>query len=208
MKVLAIGAHFDDVELGCGGTLLKHQENGDEIHILVVTHSEYENKSCNFIRTRDEARDEGERSARILGATLHSMDLEPLVLVPTEKMVLQIEDLVNKIKPDRVYTHSPTDNHADHAAVGYVSVRACRKCKAILLYRSNWYIIDVPDNDNYYVDITNQLSKKEDLLSLFKSEMRKCNNSWINFVKQQNKAAGLKIGSGYAETFSVIKMVW
>lgn len=208
MKVLAIGAHFDDVELGCGGTLLKHQENGDEIHILVVTHSGYENKSCSFIRSREEARTEGERSAGSLGATLHCMNQEPLVLVPSEKLVLQIESLVNEIKPDRVYTHSPTDNHADHAAVGYVSVHACRKCDAILLYRSNWYIIDVPDNDNYYVNITSQFANKRKLLGLFESEMRKCDNSWINFVEQQNKAAGLKIANSYAETFSVIKMVW
>jgi LmbE family N-acetylglucosaminyl deacetylase len=208
MKVLAIGAHFDDVELGCGGTLLKHREHGDDIHILVVTHSEYENKSCNFIRSKAEAFSEGEKSAEILNAKLHCMNLEPLVLVPSEKLVLQIEALVNEIKPDRVYTHSSTDNHADHAAVGYVSVRACRKCNGIFLYRSNWYIIDVPDNDNYYVDITAQFPEKKNLLSLFQSEMRKCNNSWINFVEQQNKAAGLKIASGYAETFSVIKMVW
>ena len=208
MKVLALEAHFDDVELGCGGTLLKHKENGDEIHILCVTHSEYENKSCNFIRTRDEARAEGERSARRLGATLHCMDMTPLVLIPTEQLVLQIENLVNEIKPDRVYTHSPTDNHADHATVGYVSVRACRKCKEILLYKSNWYIIDTPDNDNYYVDITSQFFEKKEILLFFESEMRKCNNSWIDFVEQQNKAAGAKIGAGYAETFSVIKMVW
>ena len=63
MKVLAIGAHFDDVELGCGGPL-KHQENGDEIHILVVTHSGYENKSCSFIRSREEARTEGGKKRR------------------------------------------------------------------------------------------------------------------------------------------------
>ena len=54
MKILAIGAHFDDIELGAGGALLKHYKNNDEIFYLILTKSDY--KSCtNHIRTLDEA---------------------------------------------------------------------------------------------------------------------------------------------------------
>lgn len=208
MRVLAIGAHFDDVELGCGGTLLKHKSKGDDLYIVVVTHSGYESPTKKMTRTREQAMSEGEKSARILGAHLVCCEKEPLVLTPTESLVLDIEDIVNTIQPDRVYTHQANDSHADHAAVGYISMRACRKCSEVLMYRSNWYIMDNGGHDNYYVDISDFLEQKMALIGLFESEMKHINFSWIDFVKQQNSAAGLKVNVPYAETFHIMKMFW
>lgn len=206
MKILAIGAHFDDVELGCGGTLLKHQENGDEIYILVVTDSAYASESKKFRRTSTEARREGKRSAKYLNAQLICCNKKAISLVPTEKLVLEIEAIINKIKPDVVYTHQSNDSHADHAAVGYISMRACRKCDKVLQYRSNWYIMDNCQDDNYYVDISNFINDKAKILNFFKSEMKFVNGSWIDFVKKQNSASGAKVNVAYAETFHLVKM--
>lgn len=208
MKILAIGAHFDDVELGCGGTLLKHRDKGDDITILVLTHSGYNSPSGKFYRKKEEARMEGEMSAKILGAKLLCLNLEPTMLIPTEKLVLQIEESVNKINPDRVYTHQPNDSHADHATTGYVSLRACRKCDEVLLFRSNWYIMDNAQDDNFYVDISDFIEQKDKLIRLFESEMKKVNYSWIDFVKKQNGANGAKVDVSYAETFHLVKMFW
>jgi len=208
MKILAIGAHFDDIELGCGGTLLKHQERGDEIYLLVVTHSEYSSTIKGYTRKKDIARAEGEKSASLLGAHLICLNEAPLVLFPTEKLATRIEDVVNEIKPDRVYTHQSNDSHSDHAAVGYASIRACRKCDEVLCYRSNWYIMDnITENDNYYVDISDFINKKITLLNTFESEMEMI-NSWLDFVKSQNRASGAKVGVDYTETFKLIKMFW
>jgi LmbE family N-acetylglucosaminyl deacetylase len=208
MKVLAIGAHFDDVEIGCGGALLKHRDRGDEIHLIVVTHSGYESETKQFVRSREQARREGESSARFLNANLICCEKEPLILTPTEQLVLELESLVNSIKPDRIYTHQSTDCHADHAAVGYVSTRACRKCDEVFLYRSNWYIMENSRDDNYYVDISKYIDKKADLISLYESEMVTVNYSWLDFVKKQNGAAGAKVNVSYAETFCVMKLFW
>lgn len=207
MKVLAIGAHFDDIELGCSGTLLKHKENSDELYLLVITHSGY-SKGDEFLRSSDEAKKEGTKSAEQLGAELICLDKEPLVLVPTESFVLDIEAIINEINPDRVYTHQPTDTHGDHAAVGIASLRACRKCPEVFLYRSNWYIMDSSPNDNFYVDISNYIDSKISLIKNFESEMRKVNYTWLEFVKKQNEAAGAKINVQYAETFHIVKMFW
>lgn len=206
MKVLAIGAHFDDVELGCGGTLLRHKKEGDEIYILVVTDSGYESQTKKYRRNSFQAKKEGERSARYLKAKLICCKKKPIVLVPTEKLVLEIEEIVNMIKPDCVYTHQPNDSHADHAAVGYISMRACRKCDKVLMYRSNWYILDNTQDDNYYVNISDFISEKVNLLNFFESEMKYVNGSWIDFVKKQNSAAGAKVNVAYAETFRIAKM--
>jgi len=208
VRILALGAHFDDVELGCGGALLKHRDRGDEIFIVVVTHSGYQSGNKGISRRPEDARKEGEDSAAILGAELTALGKEPIVMVPTEKLVLEIEEVVNRIKPDRVFTHRPNDCHADHAAVGYVSMRACRKCDEILLYRSNWYIMNDSTEDNFYIDISSQMDEKIRLIHCFRSEMENVNYTWVDFVKKQNGAAGARVGTEYAETFSIMKMLW
>ncbi|TAM37198.1 PIG-L family deacetylase [bacterium] len=205
MKVLAIGAHFDDVELGCGGTLLRHKRQGDKIYIIVVTNSGYKSKTKKSIRSAYKAKQEGKRSAEYLKAELICCNKDPIVLIPTEKLVLEIEEIVNKIKPDCVYTHQLNDSHADHATVGYVSMRACRKCDKVLMYRSNWYIMDNTQDDNYYVNISDFIDDKIRLLKFFESEMKNVNYSWLDFVKKQNSAAGAKVNVPYAETFHMVK---
>lgn len=208
MKVLAIGAHADDVELGCGGTLLKHRDSGDELYVVVVTHSAYESATKGIVRTREEAVQEGKLSAEALRAKFICLEKEPLTIVPNEKLVLELESVVNEIQPDRVYTHRATDCHSDHASIGYASLRAARKCDAVLAYRSNWYITDNAVEDNYYVDISSYIEQKKDLIRLFESEMRQVNYSWIDFVEKQNSASGAKIGAPFAETFQLAKIVW
>ncbi|EKD28530.1 MAG: N-acetylglycoside deacetylase, LmbE family [uncultured bacterium] len=211
MKILAIGAHFDDVELGCGGTLLKHRDAGDQIYILVVSHSGYRSQTLRFSRLKKVAKQEGIKSAKILGAKLFCCNKTPTIIIPTEKLVLDLELIVNKIQPDRVYTHSAYDCHADHAAIGFTSLRACRKCPEIFTYRSNWYIINGANgeiDDNYYVNISEYIEQKERLMRIFESEMKKVNYTWIDFVKAQNKASGAKVGVDFAETFRCIKMFW
>lgn len=208
MRILAIGAHADDVELGCGGTLLKHRDAGDEINILLITHSGYSSKDKNLNRTREIASTEAKTSADILKAQLKCLEKEPLTLVPNEKFVLELEEEISRIKPDRVYVHRVSDTHSDHAAVGYVALRAARKCDSVFLYRSNWYIMDNDSEDKYYVDISNYIEQKKKLIAVFESEMKAVNYSWIDFVTKQNCAAGAKIGVAYAETYQMVKMVW
>jgi LmbE family N-acetylglucosaminyl deacetylase len=208
MKILAIGAHFDDVEIGCAGTLLKHKKHGDDIHILIGTDSGYENKSKQHVRSAEDALAEGRESARRLGAELHVMGLPTATLTPTESLVLALYEYIEAIHPDRIYTHRPGDTNCDHSAVGHTSLRAGRRCKDLFLYRSNWFIIDDQGSDNFFVDISMYMQKKLELINIFQSELRQAKNDWIDFVTKQNQSSGYKIGVEYAETFQIIKYVW
>lgn len=76
MNVLGVGAHFDDLELGCSGTLIKHVNNGDRVIMLVVTNSSYKNHSGDLIRDGDTAYKEGVKAANIIGAELICMGYE------------------------------------------------------------------------------------------------------------------------------------
>ena len=70
MNVLAVGAHFDDLELGCSGTLIKHVKAGDRVIMLVLTDSSYQNPSGQVVRSQDAAMNEGRLAAEIIGAEL------------------------------------------------------------------------------------------------------------------------------------------
>ena len=70
MNILGVGAHYDDLELGCSGTLIKHVNNGDNVLMLVITDSSYKNPSGDLIRSRKTAYKEGVNAAKLIGAKL------------------------------------------------------------------------------------------------------------------------------------------
>lgn len=67
MNILAIGAHFDDVELGCGGALAKHTSSGDQVTVYVATKSGYANEFSAQLGSSADAAAEGKKAMGILG---------------------------------------------------------------------------------------------------------------------------------------------
>lgn len=130
-RVLVLGAHPDDLELGCGGTMAKLADSGHEIHAIVMTNGE---------QGGDNARRPGEagRGGRFIGATT----LELLAFRDTRldehelEMVQAIEGAVLRFDPDIVLTHSANDQHQDHQAVHRATLRAARQHPSILCYES------------------------------------------------------------------------
>jgi len=207
MKILAIGAHSDDVEIACGGSLMKWKEQGHDIFILTITDSEYTLPKNGFSRSAEVAKTEAEVAARMIGAELIFMDKPSLSLVHNEEFSLEFDKVLQRVNPDIVFTHWGGDIHSDHAAVSLSSIRASRHVEKILLYRSNWYSTEADFKKNYIVDISQYLEKKLEVIKVFKSVLEPVNYSWIDFIKSQNKYEGMKINAGAAESFSCIKYV-
>lgn len=76
MEVLAIGAHFDDIELGCGGSLVKHIKNKDKVYMYVITDSEYDDYDGTIMRTKDVALEEGKNAIPMLGVGVDNLICE------------------------------------------------------------------------------------------------------------------------------------
>jgi LmbE family N-acetylglucosaminyl deacetylase len=207
MKILAIGAHYDDVEIGCGGFLLKRVDKGDEIIILTLTESGYTNANNDFTRQAILAKNEAEVAAKLIGAKLISMNKPTNQLIHNEAFSYEFDKIIEKYKPDIVLTHWGGDFHSDHAAVSLSSLRASRRINTILLYRSNWYLTEANFNGNYFVDISLYLNKKIEVIKTYKSVLDPINYSWIDFIKQQNQYEGSRIGVSAAECFHCIKTV-
>ena len=207
MNILAIGAHFDDVEIGCGGMLLKKAKEGHNICILTITNSEYTVPANKFSRSAEIARSEAEEAAKIIGAELVCMDKAPLNLLHNEEFSYEFYKVIQRIKPDIILTHWGGDFHSDHAAVSLSSIRAARHVGTLLAYRSNWYNTEVEFKGNYYIDISEYLEKKLELIKVYKSVLEPVNYSWLDFIRKQNQYEGLRIGVHAAECFSCIKFV-
>jgi len=206
MNVLAIGAHFDDVELGCGGALAKHAQNGDDVYVYVATVSGFANHNNQQVRSNETALMEATNAMKVLGVKeLICGKFETLRVEFVDELNIEILQIVEEKKIDKVYTHWIGDIHHDHQAVARASLHSCRHVPCLLMYRSNYYHSTLEFRGNFYIDITNYWDTKEKSIQAHKSEMDRTDQKWINFFKNEAENCGQCINVKYAEVFEVVK---
>ena len=88
MNILAIGAHFDDIELGCGGAIAKHIAAGDDVTVYVATESGFSDHRNRTVRTSETARAEALEAMQILG-------VENMICGPFKALELEFIDALN-----------------------------------------------------------------------------------------------------------------
>jgi LmbE family N-acetylglucosaminyl deacetylase len=205
VNILAIGAHYDDIELGCGGSLAKHIAQGDNVYAYVATFSGYRSSDNEIVRSNEIALLEGKNAMDILGVELISGTFNTLELEFSEPLNIEILRIVEQKRIDRVYTHWIGDIHHDHAALARASLHSCRHVPRMLMYRSNWYHAPIEFHGNYYIDISHYFEKKELAIRAQVSEMDRTGHKWIEFFRNEAINAGQRIGVKYAEVFEVVK---
>jgi len=154
MNVICIGSHPDDVEMGMGGTILKHTKEGDNVTIVLCTLG----GASGHHRER---KTEAKKAAMILGVNdLQILDYPVSKLnKPSKEFVNILRKVILKIKPERVYTHSPCDYHQVHVCVSKSSIKASKEIKQVFFYET--ISSTTPEfKPNAYVDITKFINKK------------------------------------------------
>lgn|SRR5512135_117175 len=206
MNVLAIGAHFDDVELGCGGTLARHARAGDDVYVYVATVSGFANHYKQTVRSSEVALTEARAAMKILGAKdLLCGNFKTLEVEFVDALNVEILRIVEEKKIGLVLSHWPNDIHHDHQAVGRASIHGCRHVPRQLLYRSNWYHSTADFRGNFYVDITETWNVKKLAIQAHASELERTGSKWISFFENEAENAGQRIGVRYAEVFETLK---
>lgn len=205
MNILAIGAHFDDIELGCAGSLARHVAKGDKVFAYIATVSGFSNPNNQTIRSNDVALAEGKEAMEILGVELICGQFKTLEIEFVDALNVEIVKIVEDKKVDMVYTHWIGDIHHDHQAVAKASLHGCRHVPRMLMYRSNWYHSNLDFKGNFYVDITDTWDRKEKAILSHVSEMERTGRKWSRFFKNEAENAGQRIGVKYAEVFEVVK---
>lgn len=199
MRILAIGAHPDDVEIGCGGALVASSEEGHEIFIYVATRGE---KSGDPRIREDETR---KTSGIIKASKLRIGNFPDTQLKREGELIDDIESFLKETSPHVVFCHSQNDQHHDHQTIALSAIEACRFVPNILSYES-------PSARNFqpqfFVDITDVISKKLKLLDIFWSQRGKQylrKNAIVGLAEYrafQTRVEAIK----YAEAFEVNKI--
>lgn len=208
MNILAIGAHFDDVELGCGGTLARHARQGDDVYVFVATISGFANQYNQEVRSNETALAEARNAMAILGVKeLLCGNFKTLEVEFTDALNIEILKIVQEKKIDHVYAHWTGDIHHDHQAVAKASLHSCRHVPRILMYRSNWYHSTLEFRGNFYVDITTCWEFKERAIRAHVTEVDRTGEKWIGFFRNEAENAGQRIGVPMAEIFEIVKFL-
>jgi LmbE family N-acetylglucosaminyl deacetylase len=197
LSVLAIGAHPDDIELGCGGALLAHVAAGDRVTMLVVTGGE--NGPGDGARHEEQA-----RAARMIGARLVWGGLRDCEVTPDAATVRVIEQVIESTRADLVYVHAPEDSHQDHRAVAAATLGAARRLSRVLHYQSPSTLSFTP---TVYVDVTAYLSGKVAALSAHASQVEMSAMVEPDAVVASARHWGSQARIGYAEAFQPTRFV-
>ena len=206
MNVLAIGAHFDDVELGCGGALAKHARTGDNVYVYVATVSGFANHYNQTVRSNEIALSEAREAMKALGVKeLICGKFRTLEIEFVDPVTVEILKIVNDKRIEKAYVHWAGDIHHDHQAVARASIHSCRHVPRVLMYRSNWYHSTADFKGNFYVDITDTWDAKRRAIEAHISELERTGRKWLGFFANEAENAGQRIGVKYAEVFEVLK---
>lgn len=215
MNVLAIGAHPDDIEMNCFGTLQKYAKHGHSIKLVVVTkgnigHYQYSDEELTQIRKK-----EAEKTAEMLGCPIMFLDFDERIEDNTNTR----NAIINAIRwadPDVIFTQNPACSSVDHAITGTIvkqSLIALKwaKCKteypptnkqpSVFFFETNGGFNFQPD---CYIDITDEMEEKRVALRNHKSqvELGQDDVSIMDIMEISSAYRGMQSGCRYAEAFA------
>jgi len=223
-KILAIVSHPDDEIIGCGGTLIKHVKQKDQVKVVFTSESER-------ARSKNVNTNEKNSHERIMQAKKISKKLgfkEPIFLnYPSlslsrkkiTEMNSEIQKIIIKFKPNVIYTHSPYDVHHDHRATFDATLVASRPSKHIKIEEILTFEIPsatefsiYPNKKNFiptcFVNIENHIKLKKTALTLYKKQLKDYPNMLsIKGIINLNSYRGNMVNLKYAEAFAIIRKV-
>lgn len=201
MRILAIGAHPDDIEVGCAGTLLKYTDYGHDVFMLVMTCGERGGESQ--VRKNEQI-----RSAEILKVKdlIWGGYRDTQISPQMNQIVYDIEILLKKIKPDFTLIHYGDDTHQDHRALHKATVSATRYIKNVLFFEG-------PTTQNFspsiFVDIQETIQTKIECLMAHESQVMKTNIEGLSIKDAVHATAvfrGIQGRVQFAEAFVPLRL--
>ena len=203
-----MGAHADDVEIGCGGTVAWHAKNGDNVIILIMTKSAYSYYDGRVLRTLEEGVWEEEHAAKVLAAKSINLGFETKEVPYSKESVEAINKVIDEYAIDIIYTHWYHDTHQDHMRTTQSTISAGRFVNNILMYEPNYpagrsYF---GFRNQYYVDITPSFEIKMEALKQHKSQMKKYGDEYLEAIEARARHRGCEVACRYAECYEVLRL--
>lgn len=223
LDILAFGAHPDDVELGCSGTIAKEISLGKKVGIIDLTRGELGTRGTVEIRNT-----EATKAAEILGVTVReNLDMRDGFFVNDEKHQLKVIEMIRKYQPEVVLCNAIDDRHIDHGKGSKLVSDACflsgltkietqlngqiqEAWRPKLVYHYiQWKNIE-PD---FVVDISDFMAQKVEAVQAYSSQFYDPNSkepvtpiaskNFLESIQYRAKDLGRLVGVEFAEGFTV-----
>ncbi|WP_338407776.1 bacillithiol biosynthesis deacetylase BshB1 [uncultured Flavobacterium sp.] len=223
LDILAFGAHPDDVELGCGGTIAKEIALGKKVGIIDLTRGELGTRGSVAIRNQESA-----NAAKILGVLVReNLDMRDGFFVNDESHQLEIIKMIRKYKPEIILCNAIDDRHIDHGKGGQLVSDSCflsglmkieteinrekqEAWRPKLVYHYIQWKNLIPD---FVVDITGYNDKKTEAILAYSSQFYNPNSNepetliatknFLESLSYRTQDLGRLIGTNHAEGFTV-----
>lgn len=200
VNILAIGAHPDDIEFGCGGSLIKYTRKGHRLSLLVMTGGALGGPA-------DVRMAEQQASRRVLGAEeIFWGGFEDTHLTVGIDLIRKIEQVIETVKPEFIFCNFPDDTHQDHRHLAQAIMSATRYIRNVLFYEG-------PTTQNFnpqvYVDIADTLEAKLEALRSHRSQVMKTNIEDLSIIEVARSSANFRGIQGrvkYAEAFHSLRL--
>lgn len=211
MSILFLGAHPDDIELGCGGTICYFTEKENDVYCYHFTNGEYSDINGKTIRTFDEIYKCTNKSLGLLGVkeeNIYYSNIPATELQVNKDTISELQKFIIDHNVKTIFTHpNPDTYHQDHRAAHNISMASARRfVKNIFLFEIMFNFASGLMIPNYYIDISKHIEKKKEALRLHKPEYNKYGKEkWIESNVSLAKFRGMQVETEYAEAFYVMK---
>jgi len=195
--ILAIGSHFDDIEIGCAGTIIRHIQNGDQVYFAITHTDEYRSGD---IKTRLKEQD---KALALMG--IPNLPRYLFLFAETDKDS-EIIGILDKLNPDIIFAHAENDTHQHHRRTSIISQAIGRKRKTTMLFYDSGSTYDFHPNVFSMINF----DRKMEILNCYKSQIehgainldivQKKDSYWASLITDRPNT--------YAEGFVVRKMKW
>lgn len=218
-KVLFIAVHPDDETLGCGGTILKHKAQGDDIYWMTVTNATKDHPfhfKEEFVKMRDKLVDTIAEAYGFDETIKLDLPTQMLHTIDMKDFVVAVDEAIKRIRPNIVYMPFRDDVHSDHR-IAFDAIYSCTKSFR-KPYIEQIYMIEalsetefspaIPSTSfvpNVYVDITEYVVRKMEIMSMYSGEvMSEPYPRSLSSIKALARVRGSRAGVMYAEAFMLL----
>lgn len=197
-RVLAFGAHPDDLEVGAGGLLARLSHEGAEVTLAIVS----------IPNNTEQRRTEAQAAAKVLDANLFILNEEKPCRVediPMHELVRRMDTVIGDVRPDLVITHSANDLHWDHGLVNRATVSALRRtpCDLLAYLSSPEMNAQSRSLGNCFADISKYVDVKLEAIACHKSQLPRLD---LESSRDLARAMGRISSYEYAECYEVLRV--
>lgn len=222
---LSIQAHPDDAEFTCAGTLALLHRAGWQIHIATMTPGDCGSATLPREKISAIRRQEATNAAALLNGTYHCLECDDVFILYDKPTLLKVIEVIRKVKPTIVFTHSPQDYFIDHENTSHLVRTGCFSCgipnvataSAAYGFTPYLYYADPMDGKDifgqpvcphFYVDITDTVAIKEQMLCCHKSQrdwlmahhgMDEYTASMKRHAQKRGKEAGVAVAEAFRQ---------